>query len=95
MELDAPYGLVSRVEVGGENRGEGLLSDPLSWKGFTPLSETETAQSRLARRKEDGRMKRGVKAKVGLFISKSQVVFLTKKTFLIFNAISKIILTLL
>lgn len=54
MELDAPYGLVSRVEVGGENRGEGLLSDPLSWKGFTPLSETETVQSRLARKKTRG-----------------------------------------
>lgn len=40
--------------MGGENRGEGLLSDPLSWKGFTPLSETETVQNRLARKKKRG-----------------------------------------
>lgn len=40
--------------MGGENRGAGLLSDPLSGEGFTPLSGTETVQSRLARKKKRG-----------------------------------------
>lgn len=41
-------------EVGGEERGAGLLSAPLSWKGFTLLSGTESVQSRFAAQEERG-----------------------------------------